>query len=159
SVYWLSGKPTELAEALVLGAKEAVGWIDLDQPRGVHPHVGAIDVAPIVYATADQRGAACAEALLAAARPADEGGLPVYLYGILGGGRTRHELRRGGLKALRTITPDFGPREPDPRHGAVLVAARPPLVAFNFEIEGDEALARAIASEIRELPGVKALGL
>jgi glutamate formiminotransferase/glutamate formiminotransferase/formiminotetrahydrofolate cyclodeaminase len=40
----------------------------------------------------------------------------------------------------------------------VLVAARPPLVAFNFEIEGDEALARSIAAEIRELPGVRALG-
>lgn len=159
SVFWLAGGPGTLAEALVHGAKEAAGWIDLTKPRGVHPHVGALDVAPIVYRAEADRGAACAEALLAAARLGEEAGLPVYLYGELAGGRTRAELRRGGLKALRTIAPDFGPRDPDPRKGAVLVAARPPLVAFNFEIDGDEELARSIAAEVRQLDGVRALGL
>ena len=160
SVFWLSGRePGLLAEALVQGAREAVGWINLDEPRGIHPHVGAIDVAPIVYLHEADRGAACAEALLAAERLGEEVGLPVYLYGELAGGRTRAQLRRGGLKALRTIAPDFGPRDPDPRKGAVLVAARPPLIAFNFEIDGDEETATRVAKEIRELPGVKALGL
>lgn len=159
SVYWLAGDPGRLAEALVQGALEAAGWIDLTTPRGVHPHVGALDVAPIVFLEQQQRGAACAEALLAAARLGEEAQLPVYLYGLLAGGRTRAQLRRGGLKALRTIEPDFGPREPDPRRGAVLVGARPPLVAFNFEIEGGVESAKAVAAEIRELPGVRALGL
>src|SRR3954453_3666384 len=159
SVFWLSGGPGRLAQALVEGAKEAIGWIDLTEPRGVHPHVGALDVAPIVYVQPEDRGAACAEALLAAGRLAHECGLPVYLYGELGNGRTRHELRRGGLKALRLTPPDFGPGEPDPHKGAVLVAARPPLVAFNFEIDGDGGKAREIASEIREIECVRALGL
>lgn len=160
TVYWLAGRePGLLAEALVQGARESAGWIDLTQPRGVHPHVGALDVAPIVHLTEAERGAACAEALLTAGRIGDEAGLPVYLYGELAGGRTRAQLRRGGLKALRTIPPDFGPREPDPRTGAVLVAARPPLIAFNFEIEGPAELAREIAAEVRQLPCVRALGL
>jgi glutamate formiminotransferase / 5-formyltetrahydrofolate cyclo-ligase len=159
SVFWLAGGPGRLAEALVQGAREAVGWIDLTAPRGVHPHVGALDVAPIVHLAAADRGAACAEALLTAARIGEEVGLPVYLYGSLAGGRTRAELRRGGLKALRTIAPDFGPSDPDPRRGAVLVAARPPLIAINFEIDGDGDLARSVAAEIRLLPGVRALGL
>jgi glutamate formiminotransferase len=159
SVYWLAGGPGQLADALVQGALEAAGWIDLTEPRGVHPHVGALDVAPIVFGDESLRGAACAEALLAGARLGEEAGLPVYLYGILAGGRTRAELRRGGLKALRTIAPDFGPREPDPRRGAVLVGARAALVAFNFEIDGDEELAQSVAAEIRTLPGVRALGL
>jgi len=159
SVFWLAGAPGRLAEGLVQGAREAAGWIDLTMPRGVHPHVGALDVAPIVYAKDEDRGAACAEALLAAARLGDEVGLPVYLYGILANGRTRADLRRGGLKALRTVPPDFGPREPDPRRGAVLVAARAPLVAFNFEIDGNEELARDIAAELRRFEGVRALGL
>lgn len=159
SVLWLRGAPGTLAEALVQGAREAIGWIDLTEPRGVHPHVGALDVAPIVYLDDEQRGAACAEALLAAARLGDEAGLPVYLYGILAGGRTRAELRRGGLKALGRIPPDFGPRDADPRSGAVLVGARPPLIAFNLEIDGDDELARSVAAEVRELPAVQALGL
>lgn len=159
SVYWLAGGPGQLAAALVQGAREAAGWIDLREPRGVHPHVGALDVAPVVYLDDERRGAACAEALLAASRIGEEAGLSVYLYGILAGGRTRAQLRRGGLKALRTIAPDFGPREPDPRSGAVLVAARPPLIAFNFTIAGHEAAAKAVAAGIRTLPGVTALGL
>lgn len=160
SVFWLAGRePGLLAEALVQGAREAAGWIDLTTPRGVHPHVGALDVAPVVYLDAADRGAACVEALLAAERLGEEVGLPVYLYGQLAGGRTRAELRRGGLKALRTIAPDFGPREPDPRKGAVLVGARPPLIAFNFEIDGGLELARSIAVEVRRLEGVVALGL
>lgn len=159
SVFWLAGGPGRLAEAIVQGAREAAGWIDLTKPRGVHPHVGALDVAPIVYLEKADRGAACAEALLTAARLGEEAGYPVYLYGELAGGRTRAQLRRGGLKALRTVAPDFGPRDPDPRKGAVLVAARPPLVAFNFEIDGGQELARSIAAEIRKLDGVRALGL
>jgi glutamate formiminotransferase len=160
SVFWLAGRePGLLAEALVQGAQEAAGWIDLTAPRGVHPHVGALDVAPLVYLDQAQRGAACTEALLAAARLGEEAGLSVYLYGLLAGGRTRAELRRGGLKALRTIAPDFGPRDPDPRKGAVLVGARPPLIAFNFEIDGGVDVARRVATEIRELEGVRALGL
>lgn len=161
SVFWLAGGPGRLAEALVRGAREAAARIDLQQPRGVHPHVGALDVAPVVFLDPARRGAACAEALLAAGRIGDEAGLPVYLYGILAGGRTRAALRRGGLAGLRErgTPPDFGPREIDPARGAVLVGARPPLVAFNFEIDGDVGRAKAVAAELRTLPGVRALGL
>src|SRR4051812_40407960 len=66
SVFTLAGEPGELAPALVAGAREAIARIDLREPRGQHPHVGAIDVAPIVFLDDERRGAACAEALLAA---------------------------------------------------------------------------------------------
>ena len=46
------------------------------------------------------RGAACAEALVLADRLAAEVGLPVFLYGVLAGGRTRASLRRGGPAEL-----------------------------------------------------------
>ena len=53
-----------------------------------------------------------------------------------------------------------------PTAGAVLVAARPPLVAFNVELAADRTLdqARALAAEIRDgrdprTPGVRAIGL
>jgi glutamate formiminotransferase / 5-formyltetrahydrofolate cyclo-ligase len=90
-------------------------------------------------------------------------GIPVHLYGELGGGRTRAELRRGGWERAR---PDFGPAIPHPRAGVTLVAARPPLGALNVELARPATLAeaKAIAARIRQggeegLPGVRALGL
>jgi glutamate formiminotransferase len=162
AVFALAGEPGELAQAMLAGAREAVARIDLTQHRGVHPRVGAIDVAPVVYLDDADRGAAVAEALVLGDLLGAELGLPVYLYGALGGGRTRAELRRpGGLDGIR---PDFGPERLHPTAGAVLVAARPPLIAFNVEIEGTLEDARRIAAAIREggadgLPGVRALGL
>ena len=149
------------------GARAAIEQIDLTRHRGDHPHVGAIDVAPVVYLDEHRHGAACAEALTAAALIGDELELPVFLYGELADGRERAELRRGGVEALaeRGLTPDFGPRAIDPRKGAVLVAARPPLIAFNIDLATDDVqLAKEIAAEIREsaetgLAGVRAIGL
>jgi glutamate formiminotransferase / 5-formyltetrahydrofolate cyclo-ligase len=96
----------------------------------------------------------------------------VFLYGALAGGRTRAELRRGGPDRLAEriandeIEPDFGPPRLHPTAGPVLVAARPPLLAFNVELAPPATLddARQIAARIREggpegLPGVRALGL
>ena len=64
------------------------------------------------------------------------------------------------------LRPDFGPPEPHPTAGATLVAARPPLVAFNVELAAPatKADAMGIAAGIREngpagLPGVRAIGL
>jgi glutamate formiminotransferase/glutamate formiminotransferase/formiminotetrahydrofolate cyclodeaminase len=170
SVHTLAGAPGVLAGALVAGAREALARIDLRRtagPPGLHPHVGALDVAPVVFLDDARRGAACAEALVAA-HELGELGLPVFLYGLLGGGRTRAELRRGGLAGLvdRGTAPDFGPAEPHPSAGAVLVAARPPLVAFNAELAPPATLqdARRIAALLREggeegLPGLRAIGL
>ena len=165
SVFTLAAPPGRLGPALAAGARETMARIDLRAERGSHPHVGALDVAPVVFLDASQRGAACAEALLTAGL-LEELGLPVYLYGLLAGGRTRAELRREGGRALDAIAPDFGPRRRDPRHGATLVAARPPLVAFNLELAPPSTLddARRIAALVREggaegLPGVRALGL
>jgi glutamate formiminotransferase/glutamate formiminotransferase/formiminotetrahydrofolate cyclodeaminase len=167
SVFTLAARQGVLARALVNGARVALEHIDLTGHRGDHPHVGAIDVVPVVYLDHSERGAACAEALTAAALIGDELELPVYLYGELAGGRERAELRRGGLEGLARsgLTPDYGPHTLDPRRGAVLVAARPPLVAFNVDLATDDVeLAKRIAAEIREsapggIPGVRAIGL
>jgi glutamate formiminotransferase / 5-formyltetrahydrofolate cyclo-ligase len=172
SAFTLAGAPGELAGVVLAGAREAVQRVRIDVHDGVHPRVGAIDVAPIVYLDAARRGAACAEALVLADRLADELELPVFLYGALGGGRSRAQLRRGGPPELERriaageLAPDFGPRALHPTAGAVLVAARPPLIAFNVELADDRSLeqARELAAAIREsgsdgLPGVRAIGL
>lgn len=177
-VFSLVGAPGTLAPALLAGARVALARIDLSarapwaKPMvGVHPHVGALDVAPIAYLREADRGPACAEALVLGDLLARER-LPVFLYGILAQGRTRAELRRGGPAAMARrmanseLTPDFGPRAAHPRGGTTLVGARPPLVAFNVTLKPPATLeqAREIAARIREggeegLPGLRAIGL
>jgi len=169
SVFTLAGAPGTLGPALAAGTEAALGVIDLVAERGIHPHVGAVDVVPVVFRTEEDRGAACAEALVAA-EEIGRLGVPVLLYGILADGRTRAELRRGGPAALAErlasgeVTPDFGPPRMDPRKGATLVAARAPLIAFNLELDAPLDVAMATARAVREggedgLPGVRALGL
>jgi glutamate formiminotransferase / 5-formyltetrahydrofolate cyclo-ligase len=170
AVFTLAAGPGTLHAALEAGARAAIERIDLTRHQGIHPNVGAIDVAPVVYRTADQRGAAVAEAL-ALADDLGRLGLPVFLYGALAGGRTRAELRRGGPESLARrmadgLAPDFGPPTMHPTAGATLVAARPPLVAFNLELAppATEEDARRIAVLLREsgaegLPALRAIGL
>ena len=156
SVFTLAGEPGALHTAVLSGAREVLQRIDLTHHEGVHPRVGALDVAPIVYLHPEDRGKAAAEALVLADE-LGELGIPVYLYGELGGGRTRAELRKPG--AIEHITPDFGPRTLHRTAGATLVAARPPLIAFNVEIDAPLRPAREIARELRATLDVRALGL
>lgn len=171
-VFTLAGRPGALAGALLEAARVAVERIDLARHEGVHPHVGALDVAPIVHLSEADRGAACAEALVTADLLARHLRLPVLMYGALAQGRTRAELRRGGPTELARrlasgdLAPDFGPPRAHPTAGATLCAARPPLVAFNVTLRPPATLARAreIAARIREggadgLPGLRAIGL
>jgi glutamate formiminotransferase len=175
AVVSLAGRPGRLATALVRGAEEALRRIDVGAGRtevGQHPHVGAVDVVPVVYLEERLRGAACAEALVVADRIGTELGVPVLMYGELAGGRRRAELRRGGLAGLTRrlrsgeLRADFGPPAPHPTAGATLVAARAPLVAFNLELAPPASVgdARRIAGLIREggpegLPGLRAIGI
>ncbi|HEY5197596.1 MAG TPA: hypothetical protein VIJ51_11295 [Solirubrobacteraceae bacterium] len=173
AVFTLAGAPGSLSGALLEGARAAVELVDLGDPRGVHPHVGAIDVVPLVYLDPSMRGPAIAEALVTAELLSDQLDLPVFLYGeIAAVGRTRAEIRRGGLAELTRriadgrLRPDFGPHNVHPTAGAVLVGARPLLVAFNLELAPPTTFdeARKIAGLIREggpkgLPGVRAIAI
>ncbi len=177
TVFTLAGPPAALGDALLRGARAALGRIELGRRTaaeiGQHPHVGAVDVVPIVYLDRDMRGAAHAEALVVADRIGEELGVPVFLYGALADGRSRAQLRRGGMAGLAErigsgeLRPDFGPRSrPHPGAGATLVAARAPLVAFNLQLAAPSSIedARRIAAFVREggaegLPGLRAIGV
>jgi glutamate formiminotransferase / 5-formyltetrahydrofolate cyclo-ligase len=172
SVFTLASEQGELALALESGARACAESIDVSAHDGLHPHVGALDVAPVVYLSDDQRGAAVAEALTAATF-IGRLGIPVFLYGQLATDPSRAEradLRRGGPAALGQriasgeLEPDYGPAQLHPSAGATLVTARPPLIAFNVELAtADVDAARSIAAQIREsgggFPGLRAIGL
>jgi glutamate formiminotransferase len=169
SVFTLVGSGEELVEALLAGIACARERIDLRDHEGAHPRIGAADVVPLVpLAREDARGAREA-ALAVATRVGEELGLPVFLYGELGGGRGPASFRRGGAVALQRridggeLAPDFGPSRLDESAGAVLVGVRRPLVAFNVNLRGTLQAAREVAALLREsgggFPGVRSLGL
>lgn len=173
AVYTLAARQGDMAAGLVGLARAAADEIDLRRHDGIHPHVGALDVMPVVWLDERRRGAACAEALTAAALVGEEAGVPVFLYGELA---TRPEhaerawLRRGGPAELARrmdegeVVPDYGPSRAHPGAGATLATARPPLIAFNVDLATDDVeLAKSIAADLRESGGgphgVRALGL
>lgn len=172
SVFTLAGEPEALRDALTTGAEKAVEMIDMTAYGGLHPAVGALDVCPLVWLDPATRAAA-RTTVLEVAEQVGGLGVPVFLYGSLAS-RPEHAerayFRNGGLSELwlrmegGELRPDFGPAEPHRTAGVTLVTARPPLAAFNVELDsGDVEVARAVAAGLREsgggLHGVRAIGL
>ena len=168
SVFTCVGDPDSLVEALAAGIAVAVAVIDLNRHEGVHPRVGAADVVPFVrFDPEDDQPERAARAL---ARRIALLGLPVLGYAELGGGLRPAYFRQGGTDLLAErldsgdVVPLLGPAHLHPTAGAVLLGVRPPLVAFNVDLDSEDVeLARSIATAIRArdggLPGVQALGL
>ena len=79
-VFTMAAAPAKLVEALVAGAAHAIDLIDLRGHQGVHPHVGALDVSPVVWQIEERHDDA-----VAAARQVAEGiaalGIPVFFFG------------------------------------------------------------------------------
>jgi glutamate formiminotransferase / 5-formyltetrahydrofolate cyclo-ligase len=170
SVFTLVGTEQELMDALLDGVACARERIDLRRHEGAHPRIGAADVVPLVPLEPEDKPRAEAIARALAERIGEQLGLPVFLYGALASGRGPAFFRRGGTEVLERrleageLRPDFGPARLDPTAGAVLVGARPPLIAFNVNLRAtDVGVAQAIAATVREADGgfrgVRALGL
>jgi glutamate formiminotransferase len=172
TVFTLAGAAAPLREALLAGVQQTVETIDMGAYDGLHPAVGAVDVCPVVWIDPADRAAARTEALSVAEQIGGLG-VPVFLYGEIA---TRPEhaerayFRNGGLTELwlrmegGELRPDYGPGLPHRTAGVTLVTARPPLAAFNVELEGgDLDAARAVAAGLRESgggpAGVRAIGL
>ena len=172
TVFTLAGEPFVLEPALEAAADVAIERIDMRRHRGLHPCIGAVDVCPVVYLTDEDRRQACERATAVGESLARQG-VPVFFYGELATSSQRRErsyFRQGGPKALEArmrigeVAPDMGPALPHQTAGSTLITARPPLAAFNVELETtDPAIAQRVAAQIREagggLPGVRAIGL
>ena len=177
SVLTVAGEPEAVLAGLFQAARVAAERIDLRQQResgarGVHPRLGATDVVPLVPIEGITLAECAALARRLGQRIGDELGLPVYLYAAAATRPERRNLadvRAGEYERLEEEIhlpqrqPDFGPAVVGPA-GAVIVGARPFLIAFNvFLKSGDVTIAKRIARSIREssggLPAVKALGL
>src|SRR5262245_15603491 len=163
SVFTLAG-PHELdaADAARALAREVATRVDLARHDGVHPRLGAVDVVPFVALGDTAPGVAVGAARAFGAWAADELGAPVFFYGEAD--EQQRTLPSVRFSAFRTRPPDLVPVSLRPGIGAVVVGARPVLVAVNCDLDrADLSLARTIARAMRErdggLPGVRALGL
>ena len=170
SVFTIVADDDALADALVAGIARAAELIDLGAHDGIHPRVGAADVVPIVPIAPAGLPRAIEVARRVGRRVGGELGLPVFLYAESGGGRRPAFFRRGGPEELQRrvdageLRADFGPHRLHPTAGAVLVGARPLLVAFNIELESGSledacVIAAAVRGSSGGMEGVQALGL
>lgn len=171
SVLTVVGPPQAVLAGLMQAVRLAAQQINMYEHRGEHPRIGAADVVPLVpiqgitleecVALAEQLGRQIGEELE----------LPVYLYAAAARRPERRRLpdiRQGEFEGLvQTIglperAPDFGPAQVGPA-GAVVVGARPFLVAYNVYLQTENVeIAKEIAKRIREssggFPAVQAKG-
>jgi len=174
SVLSFAGEPDAVAEAAFRAIRVATDLIDLRKHKGVHPRVGATDVVPFVPV----QGATMQDCIHLAKRLGQRVGteleIPVFLYeqaAMHCDHAPLESVRRGGLQGLAfrmasdpDWTPDFGPSRLHKTAGAMVIGARPSLIAFNVNLRStDLALARSIAKDIRQsnggLPHLKAIGV
>ena len=172
SVITYIGDAKAVEEASVRLVKKAAELIDLTKHEGEHPRMGAVDVMPFLPIK-DCTTEDCVElSKVVGKRIAEEAKVPVFLYESSATRPERQNLvkiRKGQFEGMAEKVkeadwePDFGGRTIHPKAGVIAVGARPPLVAFNLNLDTDNVeIAKNIAKIIREKDGgfkcVKSMG-
>ncbi|MBS3787913.1 glutamate formimidoyltransferase [Candidatus Bipolaricaulota bacterium] len=168
-----AGNPEGLFESTLESIGIAIDLIDMNEHRGEHPRMGAVDVIPFTPV----RNVAMDEAVDLAKRLAnaatDKYDLPIYLYEESATRPERKNLeniRRGEFEGFpekinkEEWKPDYGPEKVHPTAGVTAIGARKPLVAFNVNLRTDDlSVAREIARRVRHSSGglryCKAMGV
>lgn len=167
-----SATPELLRTAVARLCDVAFNRIDMSNHAGVHPRIGALDVCPfVVLENSIPQPDALAFVRDLAQQIASQYDLPAFLYEHSETGKHAAdlpELRKGQYEGLlhRTLVPDFGPTQANPKLGASVFGLRDWLIAMNVNLKTpDETIAKEIATQIRKLrdsdsrfAGVRALG-
>ncbi len=166
------GTPEAVLKANIAAAKKAISLINMNEHKGQHPRIGAIDVVPFVPAQ-NVSIEECIELSKQFAEEMAKQGIPVYLYeesATMSERKNIDNIRVGeyeGLKqTIRTNPkhkPDYGPSEFHPTAGAMITGAREPLISFNVnlgtkDIKIAKKVAKAIHLRSGGLVNVKAMG-
>ncbi len=174
SVVTFIGTLETVEQAAFAATKKASELIDMENHHGEHPRIGATDVIPFVPIQGVTMEECVELAKRVGQRIGTELSIPVYLYAKAATTPKRVRLpsiRKGEYEGLKQAVktdpdrkPDFGPSELHPKAGATAVGARPPLIAYNVNLNTtDVKIARSIARRIREssggLPHVQAKGI
>lgn len=158
------GSPDACVEACFRVAKTAAELIDLNQHKGEHPRMGAVDVIPFIPVA----GVTIADCVKLAEKCGERIGkelnIPVYLYDHAARRPERKDLasvRKGQFEALKDLIgkdesrrPDFGPNHIHATAGAVAVGARQQIVNFNLNLDtADMVAGKDIAKRVRASGG------
>src|SRR4030095_10018810 len=152
-------------DAAFAGIAKARELIDLTKHEGEHPRLGATDVVPFIPLD----GATMHDCIALARRLGDRVGreleIPVYLYERAATRPDRENLadiRRGEFEGIRdeigtnpARDPAFGPTRVHPTAGAVVIGARPFLVAYNVYLgpATNLGVAKEVAKAVRGSSG------
>src|SRR5207245_9794993 len=162
SGFTFAGDAEAVARAAHGVGDAALRELDMRTHTGAHPRLGAVDVIPFVPLAGVTMDECVALAHRVGREIAERHQLPVYFYAkaALRPERVRlPDIRKPQYEGLAELlatshTPDAGPARLHATAGAVVVGARPPLIAFNIELDTtDLKLAQRIAKEIRESSG------
>ncbi len=153
----------KILEAGLSMIRTAASLINMDDHTGLHPRFGATDVFPIVPVTASMKE--CINVSRELGRlVASELNIPVYMYSESALRPERYNLenirnKKVQYEQLKTLIktdkykPDFGP-ESLGKAGAVIIGARPTLIAYNIYINtNDINIGKKIASALRGKDG------
>jgi len=173
SVVTVIGAPEALRDAVIDSIGLAVSLIDMTRHEGQHPRIGCVDVVPFIPikgCTVDDADRIAKESAKTAA---ERFGQPFFLYEYSASAPHRQNLadiRKGQFEGMAEKMknplwkPDFGPDTIHPTGGATAIGARPPLIAFNINLDTPNLeIASKIAGQIRYIGGglryCKALGV
>lgn len=173
SVFTMVGDPDGVAEAAFRLVKLAGEKIDMREHKGEHPRMGATDVVPFVPIQDVTMEECVALSKRVAERIWKELNIPSFLYESSASRPDRVNLakvRKGQFEGMPEKllqdewAPDYGERKIHPTAGITAIGARPPLVAFNVNLDTSNIeIANAIAKTIRGSSGgykhCKAIGV
>jgi glutamate formiminotransferase len=157
------GNENSVSTATLNSATKAVKLIDMNEHKGQHPRIGAVDVVPFIPI----KNVAIKDCVDLAKKfgetLAKRFNIPVYLYGEAASSPERSDLdwiRLGEYEKLQEMLkkperkPDFGPLLPHPTAGATITGARKVMVGFNVNLgTPDIRIAKKIAKALHSKKG------
>ncbi|TEU07519.1 glutamate formimidoyltransferase, partial [Candidatus Bathyarchaeota archaeon] len=157
------GNKNSVFTAALNAAIKAIELIDMNNHKGQHPRIGAVDIVPFIPIRNVSIKDCIELARKFGKKLAERCDVPVYLYGEAASSSGRSDIdwiRLGEYEGLREMLmkperkPDFGPASPHPTAGATITGARKVMAGFNVNLgTADIRIAKKIAKALHAKKG------
>lgn len=163
TVVTLIGDPEDMIKPLIEFFRKALIHIDMNQQKGEHPRMGAVDVVPFIpieNITIDE----CIDvAKNLSEQISDQLDIPIFLYAQAATQKNRISLptiRKGEYEGMKEKLkedewkPDYGKSDIHETFGVTAIGVRAPLIAYNIDLDTDDMdIAKKLARTIRKSSG------